>query len=136
MDIKNQLKSNLGLIVLSISIILGCFILTEKKVTYQGGLPFESNESKIKLTGDIGGSKIPLEINTNSNDVTYNTELKIGDGEKLIILLSNGTQEKIEGQSIVAKYFHVSKLLMVEFLLKEKKSIRYYNTPIKWSNER
>ena len=68
--------------------------------------------------------------------MTYNSKLEIGEGEKLIILLSNGTREKIEGQEIVARYFHVAKLLTVEFLLNGERSIQYYNAPIKWGNEK
>lgn len=135
MEIMDQHKSNLGLIVLAISIILGCVILTENKVTYKHEHASPYDESKIKLNGEMAGIAIPLEINTNSNDVTYNSELKIGEGQNLIVQLSNGTQEKIEGQDIVATYFHVSKLLKVEFLFNGRRFLKYYNAPIKWGNE-
>jgi hypothetical protein len=135
METKNQYQSNLGLIILSISIIIGCLILTGNKVTYKHEQASPFDESRIKLTGEIGGIGIPLSINTNSNDVTYYSVLEIGEGENLIIQLSNGTQEKIEGQNIVVNYYHVSKLLTVEFLSNGKRILKYYNAPIKWGND-
>jgi hypothetical protein len=138
MEPNNQLKSNLGLILLSVSVIIGCLLLREINVRhqYQDAPSYAVNESKIRLTGDIAGLAIPVSINTNGNDVTYNSELKVGNGEKLVIQSSNGTQEIIEGQNIIAAYYHVAKLLTVEFVRDGKKSLKYFNAPIKWGNEK
>ena len=136
MDKNNQFKSNIGFIILSVSIVIGCLILTENKVTYKDtSTPVSNfNESKVRLTGDI--SQLPLKINTNSNDVTYYSEIKVKEGEKLIIQLGNGSLDKIEGSNIVAQYHHISRLLTVESSLNGEKFIRYYNAPMKWRNEK
>jgi hypothetical protein len=131
----NQIKSNLGLIALSISLIIASIVLTENKVTHRKAQNYGMDQSKINLSGDIAAYQIPIGINTNSNDVTYYSELKIGDGQQLVVELSNKTRETIKGQNIIAKYFHVAKLLVVRYESEEQEMLRYFNSPIAWGNE-
>jgi hypothetical protein len=135
----NQIKSNFGLIVLSISIVIASLVLSEDKedTTYQGIKGYYGlDESKINLSGDISGRQIPIGINTNGNDVTYNSKLELGNGQQLVVELSNRTEETIKGQNIIATYFHVAKLLVVSYESEEQKMIRYFNSPIAWRNKK
>ena len=131
----NLLKSSIGLIVLSGSIITAALILTQRKVTHPDTSYYTSDMNVHRITGDTPANRIPIGISTNGNDVTYNSELKIGKDEKLVIQLANGTKEIIEGKNILAKYFHVAKLLTVRYEVGELNMLRYYNSPIAWGNK-
>lgn len=74
-----------------------------------------------------------MDLNTNGNDVTYNSELKIAEGDLEVI--SSGYQTvRIHGKNIVATFFHVSGLLIVEYEVGSDKIYRYFNSPVSWRN--
>ncbi len=127
----NRINLNIGLIVLSVSIVVSSILLTKNKMIYRETSNHGLN--RIELTGNIVAD--PIRINTNSNNMTYNSELKIAEGEQLFVKLLDGVTETISGENVVAKYFHASKLLTVTYKLKEKKMIRYFNSPITWGNK-
>lgn len=132
LEITSLLKRHLGLSLLSISIVTGCLILVNyfprDLTTYH--VP-NNYENKIKLSGELGSS---LNINTNANDVTYHSKYTLADGEALVVQLSNGTTEKIQGKNIVATFYHVAKFLLVQSEEEGKNLFRYYNAPIKWES--
>ena len=133
MENNTKVKSQLGPIILAVAIILGCVILTEGKITHKAAPESNDYEKKVKLTGDV--SPVPIRLSTNGNDVTYYSELKIGNGEQLVVRLGNNDLVRITGENIVARFHHVARLLSVEYTNDGKKRLKYYNAPMAWWNE-
>jgi hypothetical protein len=133
METKKHFSPNVGLIILSLSLIICAVILTENKVTY-ADRALQNSLEQLKISGTPGGFQIPIGISSSSNDVTYKSEFRAGEGEKLHIVLSNGASETLEGENIVANYYHVSRLLIVHYDLNGVRIFKYYNSPVKWSN--
>ena len=133
MILKDQLKSNIGIIILSVSIIIASSILSDNKIENNAPI-YSPKERIVRLSGDYSEKTIPINISTNSNDVTFNYETKLINGESLVVELNNGNKYTIKGKNIVARYYLVSKLLMVESHVNDRKSIQYYYNPIRWQN--
>ncbi|TNE79583.1 MAG: hypothetical protein EP332_10450 [Bacteroidetes bacterium] len=122
MNLKKLLRSNFGLIFLSISIIVAA-ALFRPSVTQQ--VSDSSYEKKIRLEGSLS---------SNTTEANFNTKFTVGDGQKLLVIQKDGTKELITGKDIMAQYYHVGQLLQVEYQSDSGKMVSYYAAPIKWVN--
>jgi hypothetical protein len=121
------LRKNAGMLVLSIVLVVCTIVLADqlgtlsRSVMHDETTPEQSDPMKMDLT-------------TNGNDVTYNTELKIGEGESLEIISASYQTIRIRGKNIIARYYHVSGLMTVEYDEGSDKIFRYFNKPVSWRN--
>ena len=112
MDLNKN--NNLGLIILALSIVVSSIIISNNQ---SSGISNPNIEQNHKISGEINGYQIPLQITSNSNDVTFKTETKLNGPSKLEIILSNGKIEVIQANDITTNFYHVSKFLVVEYKL-------------------
>ncbi len=138
--IMENIKKNFGLVILSISIIISSAIITEsitntyKNMSYgkfNDGIPLRVEHQMLENFG-----RVSLGVNTNSNDVTYNSDLKIGEGENFYIKTApNNKLTIITGKNIIARFYHIGNLLTLEYETEQGKFLKFFNNPTEWGNK-
>lgn len=118
-------------LIIGISIIIGTLILSDGMERALKHDPLAPNSQFLHHERN---PLYPINVKTNSDDVTYNSYLKVADGQKLSITLKSGAKREITGNNIKANFYHVGKLLVVDYQDKNGQQYIYMYEPIAWES--
>ncbi len=105
------------------------------------GQPFEVSVRAPNLAQELapglstwGG--LPIKETTNSADVTWRTEVKVGTGQRLTVVPSRGEPVVFSGAPLRADFYHVGRVLLVTEGEGDAVVLHNFLEPIHWYTTR
>ena len=112
-------------LLLSFSIIIAAIILSPERAAPKEGM--------VRTAAPAPDGHMSLNVESNSADVTYHTKTTLKKGTRLQIVLSNGGLKIVSGKNIVSNFFHLGRVLTVNWQDEHDGNQFFYaNNPISW----